>query len=94
LARDILPCINPLNPTAITVIEKSRTAAPAVPRYVCPSFRTGLRQFPDCFFSEASARAYPVIGGIPCLRREFAIIASKYLDYDGPVEPTSHEPIH
>ncbi len=72
---------NSLNPTALTVIEKSASASPAVPEYACPWFRTALRRFPDCFFSEESARAYPIVGGIPCLRREAAVIASKYLDY-------------
>ncbi len=82
LRHELFPhSANPLNPTAMTVIEKSASVGPVVPQYACPSFRTTLTQFSDCFYSEESARAYPIIGGIPCLRRESAIIASKYLDY-------------
>ena len=68
---------NPLNPTGLLVIEKNASAAPAAPKFACPAYRTPLVRMADCFYSERSMRAYPIVGGIPCLRSSAAIIASK-----------------
>lgn len=69
---------NPLNPTAITIIEKNFTGFP--PSYIlaCPKFKTPLEQIGGMLFSPEALVVYPVIGGIPCLRIENSIIASKY----------------
>ena len=69
---------NPLNPTAITVIEKNRNAAPATPRLACPRYGDSLQLHADSLFSPGSMRAYPKIVGIPCLRIEDGVIASQY----------------
>lgn len=71
---------NPLNPTALTVIVKSPSAAPAEPSLVCPCFGDPLSAGPDVYYSDLSLRAYPVIRGIPCLRPEKAIIAAVLAD--------------
>lgn len=72
---------NPLNPTAITVIEKDPTAAPVFPQIACPRYLTPLKEYPDSLYSSESLRAYPKIQGIPCLRIEDGVIASAYEKY-------------
>lgn len=75
--------VNPLNPTAITVIEKDADAPPQTPRLVCPNYREELIDFGESLYSPKSLRAYPKIMGIPCLRCEDAIIASGYEKFAG-----------
>lgn len=78
LRHELFPhAANPLNPTALTVIAKKPEAAEVTPTFACPLYGTALQERADCFYSPESMRAYPVIGGIPCLRREHAIIASR-----------------
>ena len=72
---------NPLNPTAVTVIEKSGTAPSASPSFVCPQWKTPLAEHEGVLFSSKSMRAYPCIGGIPSLRPAAGIVASKLLEY-------------
>lgn len=69
---------NEANPTAITVIEKDRDAAPALPRFACPRFGDPLEDLGDSLYSPGSLRAYPKVQGIPCLRPDDGIIASQY----------------
>jgi uncharacterized protein YbaR (Trm112 family) len=70
----------PLNPTALIVIAKQEAAPPAEPKFACPRFRTPMQRLADCFYSPRSMRAYPIIRGIPCLRSELGIVASKLSD--------------
>ncbi len=71
---------NPLNPTAITIIRKDEGTPPPAHVLACPKFKTPLEPFGDCLFSPEALLAYPVIGGIPCLRIENGIFASRYRD--------------
>lgn len=73
-------CFNPMNPTALTIIEKTPYAAPASPALACPCFGDELELQHDAYYSPASMRAYPIIRGIPCLRPEKAVVASRFLD--------------
>ena len=68
---------NPLNPTALTIIRKDEDARPS---YVlaCPMFKTPLQEIGGMLFSPEALVVYPIIGGIPCLRMENAVFASKY----------------
>lgn len=70
-----------MNPTAITVIEKDRNAAPAIPTFACPRFGDPLVDNGDSLYSAESMRAYPKIQGIACLRPDDGIIASAYNKY-------------
>ncbi len=70
-------CANPNNPTAVTIIAKQPDASPVTPRLVCPQYRTPIVSAEDLHYSAESMRAYPVLRGIPCLKPEHAIIASK-----------------
>lgn len=69
---------NPLNPTALTIIRKNNETE--LPSYVlaCPKFRTPLEKAGGMLFSPEALVVYPIVGGIPCLRTENGIFASKY----------------
>lgn len=73
--------VNPLNPTALTIIEKAPAASAAVPTFACPNFGDPLVPVGGALFSPESLRAYPTLGGIPCLRRSDAVIASAFAKY-------------
>jgi SAM-dependent methyltransferase len=65
--------INPLNPTAVMVIAKGSRRPTIRDSLACPVSRSPLIATPDALICPASDRAYPVIGGIPCLRPEHGI---------------------
>jgi len=71
---------NPLNPTALTIIRKSEHVSS--PDYVvaCPKYKTSLEEVGGMMFSAEALVVYPIIGGIPCLRIENGVFASKYLE--------------
>ena len=53
-------------------------APAAVPTYACPNFGDPLVAVGGALFSPESLRAYPTLGGIPCLRQSDAVIASAF----------------
>ncbi|MCH2182459.1 MAG: class I SAM-dependent methyltransferase [Mariniblastus sp.] len=69
---------NPLNPTALTVIEKSSQGGPATPRLTCARHGDPLVDHGDALYAPGSLRAYPKLRGIPCLRLEDGIVASRF----------------
>ena len=69
--------INPLNPTALTVIEKLDSSL-SEPDLVCPITKSKLTAVKGCLYSEESLMVYPVIDGIPCLLAENGILASHF----------------
>lgn len=75
------PLINPLNPTAITVIRKPEASAEPGHILACPKFKTPLLEMGGMLFSPEALAVYPVLCGIPCLRPEAAIVASRYPDF-------------
>lgn len=82
LTHELFPVsVNPLNATAITVIEKLTTDP--MPLYVltCPQYKNKLDLIGGMLFSEEALSVYPVLGGIPCLRKDNAIIASHYKEF-------------
>ena len=69
---------NPLNPTAITIIRKdSDNQVPNNP-LASPKSKTPLKEIDGMLYSPDDLVVYPVLNGIPCLRIENAIFASKY----------------
>jgi hypothetical protein len=78
LAHNLFPSANPLNPTAITIIEKQVHSAPPSHVLACPKFKTPLENIGGMLFSPEALVVYPIVGGIPCLRIENGIFASKY----------------
>ncbi|HRX78806.1 MAG TPA: methyltransferase domain-containing protein [Pirellulaceae bacterium] len=68
---------NPVNPTALTVIAKLADAPVASHIHACPRFKTPLEEIGNVMSSPEALVAYPILGGIPCLRIENGIFASK-----------------
>jgi uncharacterized protein YbaR (Trm112 family) len=71
---------NPLNPTAITIIQKKGHNAAARHIFACPRLKTPLLEIGGMMFSPEALVVYPIVGGIPCLRIENGIVASRFPD--------------
>lgn len=84
LQHHLLPCDNgnPLNPTAVLVIEKPGETPLAETMLACPHTQTPLVQQDAVCFSPEALLAYPVIKGIPCLLPENAVVATHFADFD------------
>lgn len=72
---------NPLNPTGLILIEKEFNRAVDEVRtlktpWQCPITHMPLEDMEDVFFSKEAGLAYPVLRGIPLLRKQHAVIAS------------------
>ena len=69
---------NPLNPTALYVIEKSSTL-PAKHKIelVCPLTHLPLEERTDHFFAPKALISYPKIMGIPCLLSDNGVLTTK-----------------
>ncbi len=77
--RAIATLSNPLNPTYAYVVTPP-AAAPARSGgvWACPATRLPMAPHGDCYWSEASLLAYPIIGGVPVLREEAAVYAAGF----------------
>ena len=71
-------CANPLNPTALTILKKAPQGETPAHVLACPRFKTPLERVDGMLFSPEALSVYPVMGGIPCLRPDNAIFASKF----------------
>lgn len=69
---------NPLNPTAITIIKKDCNIVEPLYALACPKYKTELEQIGNMMFSPEELVVYPIVRGIPQLRIENGIFASKY----------------
>jgi len=70
--------LNPMNPTAVTIIEKKVNLEAPSTVLVCPKFKTPLEEIDHALFSPEGLLVYPIIKGIPCLRIENGILASTF----------------
>lgn len=68
------------NPTAITIIKKDSVFGNIENPFVCPKFKTPLEEIDGTLFSTEGMLVYPIINGIPCLKIENGIIATKYIE--------------
>jgi uncharacterized protein YbaR (Trm112 family) len=66
------------NPTAITIIRKDCVIDTIINPFVCPKFKTPLEEIDGMLFSPEAMMVYPIVNGIPCLKIENGILASKY----------------
>lgn len=81
----LLPlCSNPLNPSGVVLMVKPD---PCVRKYShisecwqCPITGVSLCDQGDLFFAEQAGIAYPVMRGVPLLRMEHGVVASKLSD--------------
>jgi uncharacterized protein YbaR (Trm112 family) len=81
---------NPVNPSGVIVVQKSDLVDLAAPAFQCPLTATPLSDAGDVYASESTGLIYPVLRGIPMLRPEHVIVASR-LDVSartGAVRPT------
>jgi uncharacterized protein YbaR (Trm112 family) len=76
----LFPYDDPRNPTAVMVIEKKEKPS-SIHKLACPQCKTELKLVDNAFYSPEAMRVYPIINGIPCLRIENGIIASKYMEF-------------
>lgn len=77
-----------LNPTALTIIHKAGKSIDVPHSFVCPKWKSPLHEVGGMLFSPEALAVYPVIGGIPCLRIENAIVASKCREVMEATSPT------
>jgi hypothetical protein len=75
-------CSNPLNPSGVTILLKSsdstgRNSVLARVDWQCPLTGLPLTDKGDYFYATSVGIAYPVLQGVPLLRPEHAVIASK-----------------
>lgn len=72
---------NPLNPSGVIVVEKSaRAGVSPVPELRCPLTHTPLVREADLCVSPLTGIVYPVLRGIPLLRAEHAVMASRLVE--------------
>ncbi len=74
---------NPLNPSGVVIIVKShptpRRGTKIGSYWQCPLTGTPLVEQGDIFYAEQVGIAYPVMRGIPLLRAEHGVVASRIL---------------
>lgn len=80
-------CHNPLNPSGIILLRKSsatRSVSDAEARqgdvnklWRCPLTGAELERRDDCYLARGVGIAYPVLRGVPLLRPEHAVLASR-----------------
>jgi hypothetical protein len=75
-------CSNPLNPSGVIILSKpsaltGRNQSFARGSWQCPLTGVPLTDNGDYFYAESVGIAYPVMQGLPLLRPEHAVIASK-----------------
>lgn len=73
---------NPLNPTAITIIEKLTDIPQPEHILACPEHKTPLIAGAGALYSEEGLRAYPIIADIPCMRVENSVFASHFTKFN------------
>jgi SAM-dependent methyltransferase len=78
--RAISAISNALNPTYAYVITPpgGEAATQGDDVWACPATRLPMGRRGDCYWSEASRLAYPIIGGVPVLREESAVYATGF----------------
>jgi uncharacterized protein YbaR (Trm112 family) len=70
---------NPLNPSGIIVVDKiASNQGNCDPALRCPLTHTPLVRMDDVYHSPTAGIVYPILDGIPLLRAEHAVIASKF----------------
>jgi ubiquinone/menaquinone biosynthesis C-methylase UbiE len=75
-------CHNPLNPSGVVLLVKQQSASmqksDAISKlWRCPLTGTALERDEDCFIAADMGIAYPVLRGVPLLRPEHAVLASR-----------------
>ena len=76
---------NDLNPTGIMVIKKDNGNKDYSKSednvFECPITRTELKKYENEYYSSDAMLLYPIVGGIPCLISNSALVATKFLEF-------------
>jgi ubiquinone/menaquinone biosynthesis C-methylase UbiE len=78
-------CDNPLNPSGVIIIKKTsndgeNVVPPNDSLYQCPLTGSELTKMSEIYFAKEVGIAYPNLLGIPLLRQEHCVIASKIVE--------------
>ncbi len=68
------------NPTAITIIKKETSVENPTEKLACPMYKTSIIKKDSVYYSPEALLAFPIINGIPCLKIDNGVIASKFED--------------
>lgn len=71
--------VNALNPSGLVLIEKEPGTSTGELTWRCPMTRRPLNDLGDVFASAHSGMVYPELRGIPMLRAEQGVVASKII---------------
>lgn len=75
-------CVNPLNPTALLLIEKDKHAtSKSSAVYCCPQTKARLKLSNGSYWSDSALKIYPIILDVPCLTNEHGIVATHYSEF-------------
>ena len=80
-----------LNPVGLMIIEKNPNAKSAVGGWGCPVTGTKLSKNEDAYYSNESLLAYPILGGVPLLTKDNAIVATKFNVFYDNLEKTDNK---
>jgi ubiquinone/menaquinone biosynthesis C-methylase UbiE/uncharacterized protein YbaR (Trm112 family) len=68
---------NPVNAASLFIVDIANAKPRRPAGFVSPISRRPLVRQADCWFCPDDGHAFPIIGGIPCLRQQNAVLASK-----------------
>jgi len=69
---------NPLNPSGLLSLVKTAPAVTTGVRWRCPVTHVPLHPTGEAYIAQKAGLVYPVLGGIPLLRSEHAVVASAF----------------
>ena len=68
---------NPVNAASLFIVDIAEAKPSRPAHFVSPISHRPLVRQADCWFCPDDGHAFPIIGGIPCLRQQNAVLASK-----------------
>jgi len=71
---------NPMNPAAVLVIKKDEMTAEGNP-LCCPVTGKDIELVGNAYYAKDALLSYPVLNGVPCLKKNFAIVTAKMYEY-------------
>lgn len=72
--------ISELNPSGLMIIKKDQNRDATLGEWSCPLTKTRLKKYSNVYYSEESLLAYPIIGDVPLLTRDNAVVATKFAE--------------
>jgi len=72
--------ISESNPSGLMIIKKNDNSNIATGEWSCPLTKTKLTKYSGAYYSKESLLAYPIIGDVPLLTRDNAVVATKFIE--------------